>query len=125
MRWVRSGNDADNLTLAQNQVVFDSTNANVYGVYLTGIWSGTIPPGTGSPLQIATFTSLGYVPLVKFWRTPNNFTDRIYPMFYTGGDEFAIRMETSATGIFVDSGPNASASIPGVILRYIVFRMPC
>lgn len=125
MRWVRPPNSADTLTLAQNQVVFDSANANVYGIFLSGIWSGTIPAGTGTPLQIASFTSPGYVPLVKFWYTPSGFTTRIYPMLYTGGDEYAIRMEASTTGIFLDSGPSATGSIGGIILRYIAFRMPC
>jgi hypothetical protein len=120
MRWVRPPNSADNLALPQNQVVFDSASAKIFGVYTSGVWARTIPE---TPTKIVTWPSLGYIPLTRWWYSPTDDTSRVYPMLYLSFERWELSMESEATGLWV--GTNGTGSEENCTLRYVVFRMPC
>lgn len=124
LRWVRSGYNADNLSLPWNQVVFDSSIAHVYGVLLTGMWSG-YPPDDRT--RIVSWPSYGYTPLVSFFysdlRTPG---DEWSPYFaypnFIGTNGRAQELSVDQNGIWFELG-NDGADFP-CVLRYIVHGMP-
>lgn len=61
LRMVMPGYDANNLSLAQNFVVFDSESANSMNVLSSGIFPATF----GTFDQYVAYWSLPYVPLVR------------------------------------------------------------
>ena len=86
LRYVRPGNgyDANDFTLAQNKVVFDSANPGIFSIFASGLWRGSIAALT-SRTQIVSWPTLSYIPICTFAlnTAQTTFSDTANYGFYT------------------------------------------
>jgi len=115
MRIVKSGSDANDFSLPQNRIVFDSDAASYLQVYA----SGTIlvsSAGTAA-FKIASWPSLGYIPFAwACWKKDNQY---IAPVTNTSLSYTTGEVTVAADGLWADT---RGFNYP-VYLDYCVWRL--
>lgn len=117
-RWVVEGEDADDLSLPANKVIFDSNSEGGLFLYKAGTWTGAIPSGTGD--FIVTWPTLGYTPLVVVQQSGGEHYR--YSNFITNQDVWAPRFISYPTGLLLRSYRWIGGA-PTISAAYAVFRL--
>lgn len=114
LRIVKSGFDANNLSLPQNAVVFDSESLSSAGIYASG---STPITADISNVAVATWPNLGFTPFAEAWISKN------------GRYQSIVEVTPPSPDLTFEAHPNAlrvyaSGLNYPVVLHYIVYRIP-
>lgn len=111
MRFVKAGYNANDLSVPANAVIFDSDAQQYLQVYISG---SAVVYGAADYQVVATFPSLGYVPMLfASWRGDNT---TLVPLASVDDGGF-----TAVATNYIETNTSDLGGYPR-ILDYIIFR---
>lgn len=132
MRFAKPGYNANDLTLPENLVVFDSEDVGNLSLYAQGQWNSGISQSPGiifNDVQIASWATLPFVPLVMtqylYGQGPSGTIIQKWSPFLDQMLPYHFRLWATPSGLNVFWSRDSAASLVSIIyINWQVYRTP-
>lgn len=131
LRFVESGYDANNMSVPDNKVIFDSDDIGNLSIYRQGEWFSGVSSGSGvilNDVPIATWPELPFTPLVmcqyKYGQGASGTVIQDWTTFLDQQLPYQFRLWASPTGLNVYWYRDAPSSfVSSIYVRWQAFRI--